>query len=744
MIDLLQQAKDYAAHVTASQKNKGFKPTHLHAYTDEQGSYLYFKPRLKHPETGEKYIRSISLDDNRNWQMKDPDFNQVYPQGNGKKPLYNLHGLALANSIEPVYIFEGEQKADLANKLGLVATTAGGSKAVNNHFWQPLHNRRCVLWRDNDQAGIDWLKDVITELTAVECAEFHVIDVDQLGLQPKDDIVDYVERLRGDDAGIENAAVIEAIKNLPIMKDEQVLKLLNIDDQDNQATNILPQSEAGENEISLEFAQSVINQLAQLSELEYQLKRTETAKALNGMPVSALDKLVKQARLDIEVNEKASVVQDVEPYADEVDGSQLADTIHQIIVAHIACDHAVSVAATLWIFFSWAIDISYIAPIAWINAPERRCGKSQLATIMGRMSKRTLSTTSITPAALFRCIEKYKPTLVIDEADTFFGDNDELRGIINAGFSRDNPYIIRSVGDDHEPTPFNVFGAKIISGIGKLPGTVMDRSISLTLRRKLTTEQKNRLRLLPMDVTDTIKTKLARWTDDNAKAIENVMPTLPESINDRAQDAWEILFKIASVLGDDWLHRCQQACLQISGVEQDEPSVNEQLLNDIKNIFEHKRVDRIFTSELIIALCSDPELMWSTYNRGKPITPRQLSKKLEEYEISSGSIRIGQATAKGYYKKDFLDAFSRYLSVTPFLSVTASQPSNTNGYSDFLSVTTNNHVTDKKTLQPSNTNGCVVVTDKNPLQGQRTEIPTVTTEILPSEIPTKKIIRGYV
>ena len=744
MIDLSQQAKDYAAHVTASQKSKGFKPTHLHAYTDEQSNYLYFKPRLKHPETGEKYIRSLSLDENNTWQMKDPDFNQVYPQGNGKKPLYNLHGLAKSGADEIVYIFEGEQKADLANKLGLIATTAGGSKAVKNHYWQPLHNRRCILWRDNDQAGLEWLKDVITELTAAECAEFHVIDVDQLGLQPKDDIVDYVAILKGQQADITNEGIIEAIKNLPIMTDEQVLKLLNIDDQ--QASDSLPQSEAGENEISLEFAQSVINQLAQLSELEYQLKRTETAKTLNGMPVSALDKLVKQARQDIEVNEKASVVQDVEPYADEVDGTTLANEIHSIIVAHIACDHAVSVAATLWIFFSWAIDISYIAPIGWINAPEKRCGKSQLATIMGRMSKRTLSTTSITPAALFRCIEKYKPTLVIDEADTFFGDNDELRGIINAGFSRDNPYIIRSVGDDHEPTPFNVFGAKIISGIGKLPSTVMDRSISLTLRRKLTTEQKNRLRLLPMDATDTIKTKLARWTDDNATAIQNAMPTLPDSINDRAQDAWEILFKIASVLGDDWLRQCYQSCLQISGIEQDEPSVNEQLLNDIKNVFEYKRVDRISSVDLIIALCSDPELMWSTFNRGKPITPKQIAKRLSEYKISSKTIRFGGNTpnAKGYYKDDFSDAFSRYLSVTPFLSVTPLQPSNTNGYSDFPSVTNSDHVTDKKTLQPSNTNGCNVVTDKTPLQGQQTEKPTVTTEILPSEIPTKKIVRGYV
>ena len=56
----------------------------------------------------------------------------------------------------------------------------------------------------------------------------------------------------------------------------------------------------------------------------------------------------------------------------------------------------------------------------------------------------------------------YQPTLLIDEADSFLKrddgrDNEELRGILNAGHSR-NGVVIRTVGEDFEPRAFKVFG----------------------------------------------------------------------------------------------------------------------------------------------------------------------------------------------------------------------------------------------------------------------------------------------
>ena len=78
------------------------------------------------------------------------------------------------------------------------------------------------------------------------------------------------------------------------------------------------------------------------------------------------------------------------------------------------------------------------------------------------MCARPLAASSITPASLFRVVELVRPTLLIDEADTFATDNDELRGIINSGHSRDSAHVIRTVGDDHEPRSFSTWCPKLL------------------------------------------------------------------------------------------------------------------------------------------------------------------------------------------------------------------------------------------------------------------------------------------
>ena len=454
------------------------------------------------------------------------------------------------------------------------------------------------------------------------------------------------------------------IKEPAILQDDQP-SVLSTDDIDEPSSVILPHEDL---KISSDLAQTTIDRLATLSELDYALERTEAAKFLNNMSVRSLDTLVKKSKSKIESDTSDSLVIDVEPHAEPVlDIALIVSLIYQILDDHIACTDAVKVAVTLWILMTWVIPVSYILPIAWINAPEKRCGKSTLLTLMGRMSKRSLSTSNITGSALFRSIESYKPTLFIDEIDTFINDNEGIRGVLNAGHCRDNCYIIRCVGDDNEPVPFNVFGAKAISGIGRIPDTLIDRSISLTLRRKMRNETKKRVRDLPASVTNLIQSKLARWADDSMTAIKAAKPVLPPYINDRAQDNWEILIKIAMILGDDWLEKAHRACIEISGSDSDEPSSNEQLLSDIKTVFSLNQTNRLLSRDLLTELCRDPEMSWSTYNEGKKITLRQIAKKLSGFKISSKDIRAhdlrgNEVRGKGYDVIDFQDAFSRYLS----------------------------------------------------------------------------------
>ena len=417
--------------------------------------------------------------------------------------------------------------------------------------------------------------------------------------------------------------------------------------------------------INHKYAQKQIADLAQLDELTYQLKKRKIAKEL-GIGTNDLDRIVKQERQGLELAKIATLTTDIEPYTSRVNGDELAHEILHIVKSHIVCNDAVAIAITLWIFFSWCVEVAYIAPIAWINAPMPRCGKTQLATLMGKMCKKPIMASSISPPALFRTIERYKPTFIIDEADSFFNGNVDLKNIINCGFSRDNPFVWRCVGDNNEPMPFDVFGAKVISGIGKLAPTVMDRSISLTLRRALPNERKQKVKNLPKATIETIKAKLARWTDDNIDTVAKAKPILPEHVYNREFDTWEILFQIADTLGDDWLQLITNACLFITQSEPKQPSINEELLSDIKAVFEWQQVDRITTRDLLTALISVDEdgltKLWATINKGQPITDRQLATRLNEFKIKSSKINTSNESQKrGYYLADFLDAFNRYL-----------------------------------------------------------------------------------
>jgi hypothetical protein len=76
------------------------------------------------------------------------------------------------------------------------------------------------------------------------------------------------------------------------------------------------------------------------------------------------------------------------------------------------------------------------SPILAVTSPTPECGKTTLLTLLSALVPRALSAANITAAATFRAVEKWRPTLLIDEADTFLRDNDDLRGVLNSGHSR--------------------------------------------------------------------------------------------------------------------------------------------------------------------------------------------------------------------------------------------------------------------------------------------------------------------
>lgn len=410
-----------------------------------------------------------------------------------------------------------------------------------------------------------------------------------------------------------------------------------------------------------ESEQAAIKRLASLSPIDYDRARKQEAENL-GISVSTLDKAVNTARRD-EIDD--SGFPNVEPWEHPTNPDELLNDISMTVHRFIVCNKETANAVALWASMTWFMDVVQIAPLAIITAPEKRCGKTQLLTILGKLSYRPISASSISPASLYRAIEAWQPTLLLDETDAFLKENEELRGVINSGHSRDNAYVIRTVGDDFTPKRFSTWGAKALSGIGHLSDTLMDRAIILELRRKLSHENVDRLRYAESDLFLTLTRKLARFADDYREQVRISRPVLPDALNDRQQDNWEPLLAIAECAGSEWLERANQVALRLSASDKS-TSISNELLADIQEVFESKHTNKISTADLIGALIEDDEKSWATYNRGRPLSPKQLANKLRDYGIHSKSIWLGYGkTPKGYELKQFEDAFDRYLPSTP-------------------------------------------------------------------------------
>jgi putative DNA primase/helicase len=461
---------------------------------------------------------------------------------------------------------------------------------------------------------------------------------------------------------------------------------------------------------------SDISRLAALSAFDYAKCRVAAAEML-GITVGGLDKAVNEHK--IEEPPKEPDRWKLDPWDKPVDGVELLDDLREIFERYLILPEHGSVTMALWVMHAHAIDAAYVSPFLMFSSPEMRCGKSTAMALLSRTAPRTAMASNISPAAIFRYIEAFRPTLLIDEADSFAVENEELRGILNSGHTRDTASVIRLTGDDHEPKDFSTWAPKAIASIGKLANTLRDRSIILPMKRKRAGERVVKLRARE-DIGEflILRRKAKRWVADNIKALTESLPEIPESLNDRAADNWEPLLAIADLAGGDWPAAARKAATGLSGADAVEPhSIRIELLAAIKRVFAKLNVDRISSKALIAELVNDEDGPWAAYGKsGKPIVPRQVAHLLSDFEIHPRNVRgaAGPQTASGYDRDWFTDVFLRYLPDPSDLSRTPAQVNNVNDLDENLSRTHGSDVRNKYQPNLLNNKGCAGVRDKNP------------------------------
>jgi putative DNA primase/helicase len=261
---------------------------------------------------------------------------------------------------------------------------------------------------------------------------------------------------------------------------------------------------------------------------------------------------------------------EIKPWRGAVNGSELLDEIVACLRDYLVLPSGSAEIIALWVLHTHAFDCFTITPRLAITSPEKGCGKTTLLDVINQLVARPLSTSSVTTSAVFRIVEMKKPTLLIDEADTFLKDNDGLRGVLNTGHRRGGQ-VTRTVGEDFEPRQFTTWSPAAIAMIGRLPDTLDDRAITIRLRRRKPIERVRAFRSDRAGELRVLAQKAARWTLDNRQALTAADPETGELVN-RSADNWRPLFAIADIAGGKWprlarstsQHKCDH-CQQYGG-----------------------------------------------------------------------------------------------------------------------------------------------------------------------------------
>jgi hypothetical protein len=344
-------------------------------------------------------------------------------------------------------------------------------------------------------------------------------------------------------------------------------------------------------------------------------------------------------------------------------GAVLLDELHAVLLKYVIMPNAYAAdAVTLWTAATHAQDAWEHATRLVITAPEKRCGKSRLLDVIEATCHKPLITVNISAAALVRSIGAKPPTLLVDEADTIFGkkaadQNEDLRGIINAGHQRNRPYI-RWDATARMAEECPTFSMAALAGIGDMPDTIMDRSVVVRMRRRGPGETVKPYRRRRDGVPlGELRARLGQWAAGYLDRLTKAEPDMP--VEDRAADTWEPLIAIADLAGGEWPRRARLAALKLVTAESEadaEASLGMKLLGDIRDIFaDLSGVSFLTSQELLARLHKIEESPWKDFE----LTPRGLSDKLRPYGVKPGHNQA--KTARGYQLIHFQDAFARYL-----------------------------------------------------------------------------------
>ena len=373
------------------------------------------------------------------------------------------------------------------------------------------------------------------------------------------------------------------------------------------------------------------------------------------------------ARFERELLDDAALCGRVLAEASTQEMAVLVERIEAFIKSYVVLPAGLHLVVTLWAAATWFADGFDCFPYLALVSPTKRCGKTRLQEVLELTVRDPWRGTTPSEAALFRFLHDGQPTLLLDEVEAISARkrserSEALLAILNCGY-RKGATVIRCMGEKQTPTKFKVYGPKAFAAIGRLPETLSDRSIMLSMQRKGPGDRTARFIFArARSESEPIRKALAAAVEAHRLQITAIYQNLPtlNFLTDREEELWQPLFAVGSLVCPDRLVELERAARRLSqgkAADDTDDSPALRLLADIRTLWPTQQA-AIFTHELLAKL---RKLETSPWNSELELSDRKLARMLRPFQISPRTVRIGQETAKGYVREELEAAWNRYV-----------------------------------------------------------------------------------
>jgi hypothetical protein len=168
--------------------------------------------------------------------------------------------------------------------------------------------------------------------------------------------------------------------------------------------------------------------------------------------------------------------------------SAVSDDLSEYVIA----SQAIRDTAALWGLCTHFIHHSVIEIVIGarlgIYAVSPVCGKSTFLNLIQQFVRRPMTASSLTPALVNRTVDKFRPTLIIDEADGLMRSNrhPELIALLNAAHNRhlaNIPRLVPTSDGGWDVRMFSAWHVHAFTAVRRLEDSQQSRAITVTLLR---------------------------------------------------------------------------------------------------------------------------------------------------------------------------------------------------------------------------------------------------------------------